>query len=210
MRVGPFPVSIPTAGVAPPWPSTLGPRQLAFAGPIDGGGKGRRKSDFKIGDVMVHPHHGVVEVLGIVVQSAGGTPQRYYSLRMREKGERILVPVSPAGGLPLRPLMAEAEARKVLQILGTRSEGPVVTGPWSRIFPSLRETALTGQPANLARVARNLRDRKIAKQPLGENPSFSEIKLFEKVLNMLVAEIAIVLKKTEEEVRADIETALSQ
>src|SRR5260370_7108116 len=74
---------------------------------------GHPTMDYKIGEKVVYPNHGVGIIEQINFGVLNGRTEKYYMLRILSSGLKVMVPQSnaPAGGL--RPVIRPAETRTV-------------------------------------------------------------------------------------------------
>src|SRR5713226_2781184 len=75
---------------------------------------------FKVGDKAVYPAQGVAEVISIEEKDIAGARQRFYVLRILDTDRKIMVPVTNASAVGLRPVISEVEIREIFDILGER------------------------------------------------------------------------------------------
>src|SRR3981189_1739967 len=70
--------------------------------------------DYKIGDKVVYPNHGVGVVEQISYGVLNGRTERYFMIRIVSSGLRVMVPQSNAMTVGLRSVIRSAESTKVL------------------------------------------------------------------------------------------------
>src|SRR5260370_40891819 len=75
--------------------------------------------DYKIGDKVVYPNHGVGIVEQISYGVLNGRTERYFMIRIVSSGLRVMVPPSNAMTAGLRSVIRSAESTKVLGFLET-------------------------------------------------------------------------------------------
>jgi CarD family transcriptional regulator len=75
--------------------------------------------DYKIGDKVVYPNHGVGIVEQISYGVLNGRTERYFMIRIVSSGLRVMVPQSNAMTVGLRSVIRSAESTKVLGFLET-------------------------------------------------------------------------------------------
>ena len=81
------------------------------------------ETSFLVGDMAVHPAHGVGEVTGIEKRDLGGSVNLFYVLRIVDSGLKVMVPVRATAQVGLRRIMSKKEADKVLGTLGNVKAG---------------------------------------------------------------------------------------
>src|SRR6266852_623575 len=80
--------------------------------------------DYKIGDKVVYPNHGVGTVEQISYGVLNGRTERYFMIRIVSSGLRVMVPQSNAMTVGLRSVIRSAESTKVLGFLETGKVPP--------------------------------------------------------------------------------------
>jgi len=73
--------------------------------------------DYKIGDKVVYPNHGVGLVEQISYGVLNGRTERYFMIRIVSSGLRVMVPQSNAESVGLRAVIRSNDAVKVLGFL---------------------------------------------------------------------------------------------
>jgi CarD family transcriptional regulator len=140
---------------------------------------------FEVGDMAVHPAHGVGEVTGIERRDLGGSVNLFYVLRMLETGLKVMVPVRATAHVGLRRIMSKKEADQVLGILQA-PEVAVDVQPWNRRFRAYTEMLKSGSPYEIAKVLRDMTRLKLDK-----DLSFGERRLLDQAKSLLVKELAL-------------------
>jgi CarD family transcriptional regulator, regulator of rRNA transcription len=157
--------------------------------------------DFTIGDKAVYPSQGVAEVVGIEQKEISGKIQKFYVLRVLESDNRIMVPTDKSGQVGLRRLAGEEEIDEVRQILKDK-EVHVDRQTWNRRYRGFMEKIKTGSLFDVAEVYRDLYRLKSSKVL-----SFGERKMLDNAKQLIVKELAVARKWTEEKVEAELEKA---
>ena len=155
--------------------------------------------EFKIGDKAVYPAQGVAEVISIDEKDIAGQRQRFYVLRILDTDRKIMVPVSNADAVGLRQVISEQEIREIFDILKERTIG-FDTQTWNRRYRGFMDKIKTGSIYDVAEVLRDLYRLKANKQL-----SFGERRMLDTARSLIVKEIAIARKQTEEDVKTEIE-----
>ncbi len=140
---------------------------------------------FQVGDMAVHPAHGVGEVTGIEKRDLGGSMNLFYVLRILESGLKVMIPVTSTAHVGLRRVMSKNEADKVLGILRAH-EVAVDVQPWNRRFRAYTEMLKSGSPYEIAKVLRDMYRLKFDK-----DLSFGERRLLDQAKSLLVNELAL-------------------
>jgi len=157
------------------------------------------EKQFKVGDKAVYPAQGVAEVVSIEEKDIAGSRQKFYVLRILDTDRKIMVPVNNARSVGLRPPISETEVREIFEILRERTVA-FDNQTWNRRFRGFMDKIKTGSVFDVAEVMRDLYRLKAEK-----SLSFGERSMLEKARALIVKEIAVSRKKSEEKVRAEIE-----
>ncbi len=140
---------------------------------------------FRVGDMAVHPAHGVGEVTGIEKRDLGGSMNLFYVLKILDSGLKVMIPVTATAQVGLRRVMSKKEADKVLGILRA-PEVAVDVQPWNRRFRAYTEMLKSGSPYEIAKVLRDMYRLKFDK-----DLSFGERRLLDQAKSLLVKELAL-------------------
>ena len=143
------------------------------------------EASFQVGDMAVHPAHGVGEVTGIEKRDLGGSMNLFYVMKIIESGLKVLIPTSSVAQVGLRRVMSKKEADKVLRILRA-PEVAVDLQPWNRRFRAYTEMLKSGSPYEIAKVLRDMYRLKFDK-----DLSFGERRLLDQAKSLLVKELAL-------------------
>jgi CarD family transcriptional regulator, regulator of rRNA transcription len=139
--------------------------------------------DYKIGDKVVYPNHGVGIIEQINFGILNGRTEKYYMLRISSSGLKVMVPSSNAISVGLRPVIRNGETLKVLSFL--EKGKPSSHHDWKHRFKENSERMRTGELIEVAAVLKSLVALSRTK-PL----SFREKKMLERAKFLLVSELA--------------------
>jgi len=156
-------------------------------------------STFKVGEMAVYPAQGVVEVVGNEQKEISGNPQQFYVLRIVDTDMRIMVPVSKAHEVGLRPIISEEEIQEVFEILKER-EIHTDKQTWNRRYRGFMEKIKTGSLFEVAEVYRDLYRLKSTK-----TLSFGERRMLDTAKNLIVKELSVARKTTETKTEKELE-----
>ena len=143
------------------------------------------ETSFQVGDMAVHPAHGVGEVAGIETRDLGGSVNMFYVLKIVDSGLKVMIPVTAIAQVGLRRVMSKKEADKVLRILRA-PEVAVDLQPWNRRFRAYTEMLKSGSPYEIAKVLRDMYRLKFDK-----DLSFGERRLLDQAKSLLLRELAL-------------------
>lgn len=154
---------------------------------------------FQVGDKAVYPAQGVAEVLSIEEKDIAGSRQSFYVLRVVDTNRKIMVPVTNASAVGLRPLISETEICEIFEIL--REHGPGFDNQtWNRRYRGFMDKIKAGSIFDVAEVLRDLSRLKTSK-----HLSFGEKRMLETASALLITEIATAREQTTDQVRLEIE-----
>lgn len=158
---------------------------------------------FKVGDKAVYPAAGVAEVIRIEEKDIAGSRQKFYVLRILDKNQTIMVPVTNASAVGLRQVVNEQEINEIFDILKERTIA-FDNQTWNRRYRGFMDKIKTGSIYDVAEVLRDLYRLKTDKQL-----SFGERRMLDQARSLVVKEIAIARAQTEDQVKAEIEALFS-
>lgn len=157
---------------------------------------------FAPNELVVYPAQGVGKVEGIDRQEVGGIAAEFYIVRILSNNVTLMVPVKNAINVGLRNLCSLEKADEILLSLEDRSGFTGYTGQnWNRRYREYSEKLKSADLSDVAYVLRELlligRDKEL---------SFGERRLLEQAMMLLVIELSFVLGRTQEDIRAQIES----
>lgn len=139
--------------------------------------------DYKIGDKVVYPNHGVGIIEQINFGFLNGHTEKYYMLKIYSSGLKVMVPAMNAISVGLRPVIRNGETLKVLTFL--EKGKPNSHHDWKHRFKENSERMRTGALIEVAAVLKSLVSLSRTK-PL----SFREKKMLERAKYLLISELA--------------------
>jgi CarD family transcriptional regulator len=153
---------------------------------------------FKVGDKAVYPGQGVGEVLGIEHKEIAGQRMGFYVLKILENSMKIMIPINKVGSVGLRDIINSDEVAEVYSILKTKAVA-VDSTTWNRRYREYMEKIKTGSVFEIAAVLRDLYLLKYDK-----DLSFGERKMLDTARSLLVKELAIAKKVSEDDIENDL------
>lgn len=156
---------------------------------------------FKVGNKVVYPAQGVAEVIGVDTKEIGGRLTSFYLLRIMNSDMRILVPTDKAHQVGLREVASSAEVEEVLDILREK-EVHLDKQTWNRRYRGFMEKIKTGSLFEVAEVFRDLYRLKNTK-----TLSFGERRMLDTAKSLIVKELSISRKWTEQRVEQELDKA---
>jgi CarD family transcriptional regulator len=161
--------------------------------------------DYKIGDKVVYPNHGVGIIEQVSFSYLNGRSERCYMLRIFSSGLRVMVPEVNARNVGLRRVISSTEARKILGFLEANHHSNNGHSDWKHRFKENSERMRTGSLQDVAAVLKSLLALSRTK-PL----SFREKKMLERAKFLLVSELATAQRSNESKVETDVVRALAK
>jgi CarD family transcriptional regulator len=159
--------------------------------------------DFKLGEKVVYPNHGVGVIEQISYGYLNGRSERYYMLKIVSSGLKVMVPQTNAGSVGLRPVIRSTEAVDVISYL---EKGKSASHhDWKHRFKENSERMRTGSLMEVATVLKGLVSLSRTK-PL----SFREKKMLERAKHLLISELATVRNTSEQTMEGNLVRALAK
>jgi CarD family transcriptional regulator len=143
------------------------------------------KHDFRSGDYVVYPTHGVGKIDAIERQSIAGIDLELIVIRFEKEKMTLRVPIEKAKVAGLRKLSSHQQMDIALATLKGRSR--VSRAMWSRRAQEYEAKINSGDPVSIAEVVRDL--HRNAGQ---SDQSYSERQIYEAALERLARELAAV------------------
>jgi CarD family transcriptional regulator len=150
--------------------------------------------NFRIGDKVVYPNHGVGIIEQISSRTIGANVERFYLLNIKSSSLKVMVPFQNVGSVGLRRVIRNGEVQKILDFLTSAKCDS--HADWKYRFKENSEKMRTGSLMEVAAVLKSLLLLHQSK-PL----SFREKKMLERARYLLVSELALAknLDETEAE-----------
>ena len=159
--------------------------------------------NFKQGDAVVYPAHGVGQIEGIESYEVGGVNVSLYSISFEKDRMRLKIPVQKAEESGLRGLCSTNRMDDALTTLQGKAKAK--RAMWSRRAQEYETKINSGDPVMIAEVLRELR------RPKDDNEqSFSERQIYQSALERLAREVAAIEKTSEDEAASKLEDVLGK
>ena len=157
--------------------------------------------DFKVGDKVVYPNHGVGVIEEVAKRTIGEVSSSFYCLRILSTDSTVMVPVGNTTVVGLRKVLTK---RQVTKVLKTLKEGEVATyDDWKGRFQANSDKMRTGDIAAVAEVLKSLTILNEVK-PL----SYRERKMLDRARFLLVSELSEAAGKPPDAMEKQIDTSL--
>ena len=147
----------------------------------------RKYSQFKIGETVVYPKHGVGEITKIESMKLSNIKSKFYVVKMEQAKLIIRVPLEKQQEIGLRKISSKKKIEEVYNIL--KSKPKIRRMMWSRRAQEYETKIYSGDPTKIAEVIRDLLRKN--SQP---EQSYSERQMFQMALERLAREVAAVEK----------------
>lgn len=140
-------------------------------------------SEFKVGERIVYPSHGVGEIVNVEHQIIAGTDIKVYVISFPQDKMTLKVPVNRAAISGLRKLVSKTDLAVIyLTLQGKAKQGNRM---WSRRAQEYEGKINSGNVVSVAEVVRDLYKN------VDSDRSYSERTIYESALNRLAGELAI-------------------
>ena len=159
--------------------------------------------DFRIGEKVVYPTHGVGIIEQIHCWPSSGSSQKFYLLRIYSNSLRVMVPFSNATSVGLRRIVKSNEIGRILQYLSDGDCMPETD--WKCRFKENSEKMRSGSLLRVAEVLKCL--LRVSKT---KELSFRERKMLDRARYLLTSELAVVKNLNHPEAEAVLSNALSE
>lgn len=159
--------------------------------------------EFKVGDKVVYPNHGVGVIEQVARRSIGDIESRFYCLRILSTDSTVMVPVDNTQAVGLRKVL---NRRQTTQVMKALRDGEVTTyDDWKGRFQANSEKMRTGDIRAVAEVLKSLTMLNEVK-PL----SYRERRMLDRARFLLISELAEVSGKDSSDVESKIDDALAE
>lgn len=140
--------------------------------------------EFKVGEVVVYPHHGAAVIEAIEHREMGGEMLEYLVLQINQSDLVVRVPSKNVEQVGVRDVVGKAGLEKVFSVL--REIDVEEAGNWSRRYKANQERLASGDINKVAEVVRDLwrRDQ-------DRGLSAGEKRMLAKARQILVGELAL-------------------
>jgi len=156
-----------------------------------------------VGQNVVHPNHGIGEVVNVKKMDVVEGFNRYYVIKFLTNNLTSHIPIRKTDDVGLRKTMSETKIERVFETLrATPSELP---DHYKQRRKRIEDLFKSGRPVKIAQAVRDLAWRKKS-----DGLSKADGQFLSKGKNMLVEEISLVTDKTDSETRRDINKVLAK
>ena len=157
---------------------------------------------FKIGDKVVYPNHGLGVIETIEKREVGDRMEEFLRLRIVGNDSTVMVPRGNTANVGLRPIVSRKEIESVFDVLkDTRIK---VFDDWKGRFQENSDKMRTGSITEVAMVFKSLTHLSLQK-----NLSYRERRMLDRARYLIVSEIAEVEKMKTEDVEIKVDKAVA-
>ena len=161
-----------------------------------------KKLEFKTGDFVVYPTHGVGKILGTETQEIAGTELDLLVINFEHERMTLRIPIAKAQNSGLRRL----SSRKQMDVAITKLKGRarIRRTMWSRRAQEYEAKINSGDPVSIAEVVRDLR-----RSSAQADQSYSERQMYQAALDRLAREFAAIEKIDEDTAAIKLEEIMN-
>ncbi|MBG1233374.1 CarD family transcriptional regulator [Aestuariivirga litoralis] len=178
-------------------PAAAAPAAKAAATPAP------KKINFKVGELVVYPAHGVGKISNVEEQEIAGVKLELYIVDFEKEKLRLKVPTNRAEQKGMRHLADRAMVEAAMKVI--RGRARIKRTMWSRRAQEYDAKINSGDLISVAEVVRDL--YRSERQP---EQSYSERQLFEQALERFARELAAVRKVDEDQCIRELEEYLAR
>ncbi len=146
-----------------------------------------KKNEFKVGETVVYPKHGVGEIIKIESMEIASIKTIFYVVKMEQSKLIIRVPIDKEEEVGLRKISSKKIIDSVYQTLKLKPKIRRIM--WSRRAQEYDAKIFSGDPIKISEVVRDL----FRKNTQAEQ-SYSERQMFQVAIERLAREVAAVEK----------------
>ena len=165
--------------------------------------KNKKQNQFKVGETVVYPKHGVGEITKIENMMIESIKTQFYVVKMEQSKLIIRVPLDKQEEVGLRKISSKRIIDEVYEILKLKPKIRRIM--WSRRAQEYEAKIFSGDPIKISEVVRDL----FRKNTQSEQ-SYSERQMFQVAIERLAREVAAVEKTDYFQSTEKIETILSK
>ena len=161
----------------------------------------KKNKEFKIGEVVVYPKHGVGEIIKLESMEVSSIKTKFYVVKMEQGKLTIRVPLDKQNEVGLRKISSKKIIDEVFNTLKLKPKIRRIM--WSRRAQEYDTKIFSGDPIRIGEVVRDLFRKN--SQP---EQSYSERQMFQVALERLAREVAAVEKTDYFQATEKIESTL--
>ena len=160
-----------------------------------------KKLDFKTGEFVVYPAHGVGKIVDVETQEVAGFELELFVIAFEKDKMTLRVPTNKATEVGMRSLSSPDVVAHAMKTL--KGKAKVKKAMWSRRAQEYEQKINSGDLIAIAEVVRDLHRADDQREQ-----SYSERQLYEAALERLTREIAAVAGNDEDSAAKEIDSVL--
>lgn len=157
---------------------------------------------YQIGEKIVYPMHGAGVVQSIEEKEILGEKQKYYVLKVPSTEMKLMVPVSTAENIGVRPVISEDELPGIFDAV--KKDVDESCPNWNKRYRDNLAKIKTGDIIEVAKVVKSLTIRELDK-PL----STCEKKMLTNARHILVSELVMATNKDMDCIEKEVDLLIS-
>jgi CarD family transcriptional regulator len=158
--------------------------------------------DFRVGEKVVYPNHGVGIIEEVSSRAVNGVPEEFYMLRIHSNASLVMVPTANVKSVGLRRIIKKADVDGLFKLL--REDNFEPDADWKGRYKDHSEKMRTGSIFQVAEVLKNLVFLSYKK-----SLSFREKRMMDRAKQLITSEIATVRGLNEKSVEEQIDHVLA-
>ena len=158
--------------------------------------------EFKVGDKVIYPNHGVGVIEKIQSRVLSGEERTFYTLRILSTDSTVMVPVGNTGAVGLRKVLSKRDIEEIFRILS--DDKISVYAEWKGRFQENSDRMRSGEIRQVADVLKGLSYLAQIK-----TLSYRERKMLDRARFLLVMEVAEASRQPVEKVEATVDEAIA-
>ena len=159
--------------------------------------------DFRIGEKVVYPPHGVGIIEQVSRRSANGTSEEFYMLRIHSNSSLVMIPTANIKSVGLRRIIKKADANRLFKLLQEDFYEP--EADWKSRHKDHSEKMRNGSIFQVAEILKNL-----VYLSYGKSLSYQEKRMLDRAKQLIISEVATVRGLNEKSVEDQIDRILSE
>lgn len=159
--------------------------------------------EFRIGDKVVYPNHGIAIIENINERDLADRKVKFYQLRISANNSVVMIPTDGTHTVGLRKIISTKEVNKLYRILQNG-----VVDEYDNWMGRYRENLEKMQSGSIFRVAEVLKNLFYLSNQ--KDLSYREKKMFSKARYLIISELMEVQEMSEQDVEKKLDRALSK
>ncbi|MCB9701592.1 MAG: CarD family transcriptional regulator [Myxococcales bacterium] len=158
------------------------------------------ESQFQVGEMVVYPAHGVAEIVAVETKVIQGQKYPFYHLHVLGSGLKIIVPMTKAEEIGMRPIADDAAIDELYELLRDH-EVPHDRQTWNRRYRGFMEKIRTGSLFEVGEVYRDLSLLKNTK-----TLSHGERQMLQTARTLVVRELSTARSRPESQIADELDS----